>query len=44
MKYLKPEMEIMEWDKIDVITQSILDGEESGGGDNYGGDGEYPWE
>lgn len=44
MNYMKPEMEIMEWKKIDVITQSNLDGGESGSGDSYGGNGEYPWE
>lgn len=44
MKYEKPELEIMEWKNLDVITQSQLDGEGSGGGDDYGGDGKYPWE
>ncbi len=44
MKYEKPELEIMEWEKIDVITQSQLEGEDGGSGDGYGGNGEYPWE
>lgn len=44
MKYEKPEWELMEWKKCDVITQSLLDGDDSGNGDGYGDNGEYPWE
>lgn len=44
MKYEKPEWEIIELQMFDIITQSQLSGESSGGGDDFGGNGKYPWE
>ena len=44
MKYKKPEWEIIELEVIDIITQSQIGSESSGGGDDFGGTGEYPWE
>ncbi len=44
MKYEKPEWEIIEFKVLDVITQSGLGSESGGSGDDFGGNGEYPWE
>ena len=44
MKYEEPKWEIVRFEICDVITQSQLDGESSGSGGSYGGNGEYPWE
>ena len=44
MKYEKPKWELMEFKGIDIITQSNLEGKVDGSGDDYGGNGEYPWE
>ena len=44
MKYEKPEWEIIEFVVLDVITQSGLGSESGGSGNDFGGNGEYPWE
>jgi len=44
MKYENPEFEIIELKMLDIITQSPLDSESSGSGENFGGDGKQPWE
>ena len=44
MKYEKPEIEIIKLKMLDIITDSQIGSESSGSGDNFGGNGEYPWE
>lgn len=44
MKYENPEMEVIELKRLDIITQSQIDSESSGSGNDFGGDGTQPWE
>lgn len=44
MKYEKPEMEVVKLKMLDIITQSGLNNESGGSGDDFGGDGTQPWE
>ena len=44
MKYEKPEIEIIKLKMLDIITESQIGSESGGSGDNFGGNGEYPWE
>lgn len=44
MKYEKPEIEVIKLKMLDIITESQIGSESSGSGDNFGGNGEYPWE
>ena len=44
MKYEKPEWEIIKLKMFDIITESQIGSESSGSGDDFGGNGEYPWE